>query len=328
VANLAISAVCNQNCAYCFTSDHLGRGSNGDFMPVSRFEDCLAFLTRSNLGEVRLLGGEPTLHPQFADLVGRARMAGKEVTVFTNGLMPPSALACLEALSPDLCTVVVNVNEPGDASVFEQQLETIRRLADLAMPGFNIYHTDFEPGFLLDLVAETGCQPVIRLGMAQPCLSGLNRYIHPNQYRAVAVKIVKLARQAARSGASLDFDCGFVRCMFAADELEMLRDAGSNAGWRCSPILDVDIEGNVIHCYPLARLMSLPLTSAVDASALRGLFEEKTVAYRQAGVFPECSACAFKASGECTGGCLAATIRRFRRTPFVVKIPEGGEVVA
>ncbi len=319
MANLVISAVCNQSCVYCFTADH--RQPGHDFLPLSAFEERLDFLARSGIQEVRLLGGEPTLHPQFPELVKGATAVGRRVVIFSNGLMPEPALACLEALPAEQCTVMVNVNHPNGKSAHEQRRMTMRRLGERALPGFTIYRPDFQIEFLLPLIAETGCKPVIRLGMAQPCLSGGNRYLLPNQYRAVAVKIVRFARTAVTAGVTLDFDCGFVRCVFANADLEALQAAGAKVGWRCNPILDVDLAGNVLHCFPLAQLGSLPLTPQSDAAALRRAFEERTQPYRQAGVFKECTTCLFKAGGECPGGCLAMTIRRFRHTAFQVEVP-------
>jgi MoaA/NifB/PqqE/SkfB family radical SAM enzyme len=326
VVNLAISAVCNQDCAYCFTVDHLVRdGEDGQafsgerFLPVEDFEERLDFLARSGMDSVRLLGGEPTLHPQFPELVARARVAGKRLTVFSNGLMPPDSLACLEGLPPEVCTVLVNVNDPDTSPhgrAYEQQRATMQRLGERAMPGFNIHRTDFNLEFLLELVTATGCKQAIRLSMAQPCLSGANRYIHPNQYRAVAVKIMDFARTASHTGVRLDFDCGFVRCMFSDADLDALQTTEANVGWRCNPILDVDIRGSVLHCYPLAWLGNLPLTQMLDAASLRCEFEARTRLYRQTGVYPECSSCLFKADGECPGGCLAMTMRRFRPASF------------
>jgi MoaA/NifB/PqqE/SkfB family radical SAM enzyme len=338
VANLAISTVCNQDCAYCFTVDHFqdhreagsisGPGMEERFLPMDAFQERLVFLKRSGIKEVRLLGGEPTLHPQFVELVKRAVAAGMGVVVFTNGLMPAHVMACLEALSPEQCTVMVNVNEPevtGEDGAHRQRRDAMRALGERALPGFNICQPDFRIDFLLALIAETGCKRVIRLGLAQPCLSGSNQYIHPNQYRAIALKIVDFARAAAERGVALDFDCGFVRCMFSDGDLSALRATGASVAWRCNPILDVDIQGYVIHCYPLSRLARLPLASGRDAAAFRHAFEERGRVYRQAGVFKECSTCPFKAMGECPGGCLAMTIRRFQYTPFRVDVP--GEVV-
>lgn len=325
MANLVISSVCNQACAYCFTADH-PHPAGQPFLPVPLFQERLEFLTRSNIREARLLGGEPTLHPQFVELVDLARAAGKIVVVFTNGLVPEAALACLESLAPAECNVMVNVTWPGEgraSQAFERQRATLQRLGPRALPGFNLYRAGLRLDFLLPLVAETGCQPAMRLGMAHPCLSGHNRYLHPDHYRSVAVEIVRFARLAADAGVTLHLDCGFVRCMFSDPELQRLQEIGADAGWHCSPILDVDVEGNVIHCFPLARLGSLRLGAESEAGALRRAFEDRIRVYRQAGVFRECSSCRLKAGGECSGGCLAATIRRFRHTPFRLALPQG-----
>jgi radical SAM protein with 4Fe4S-binding SPASM domain len=43
--------------------------------------------------------------------------------------------------------------------------------------------------------------------------------------------------------------------------------------------------------------------------------------YRIAGIYRECSRCEYKRRGECTGGCLATAMRRFRDRPIRVSIP-------
>jgi radical SAM protein with 4Fe4S-binding SPASM domain len=327
VANLSISTVCNARCPYCFTLDHLARhGERGEgelrgksFLPVEGLDRRLEFLARSGIREVRLLGGEPTLHPEFPALIERTTRAGFRLVVFSNGMMPEEALACLAALDPKQCTVLLNLNEPrgtGDGAVLDQQRATMRRLGARVQPGLNIWRTDFRPDFLLPLIAASGCKKVIRVGMAQPCLSGSNRHVTPNQYRSIAVKLVQFAGDAAGEGVSLDVDCGFVRCMFSDAEMESLRAWGAQMEWRCNPILDVGVDGDVIHCYPLSGLARIPLSEGVDAATLRREFEARTWLYRQAGVYRECSSCPLKARQECTGGCLAATIRRFRRGSF------------
>jgi hypothetical protein len=323
MANLTISSVCNLDCPYCFTQDHREgvRAGNG-FVDMATFETWLDFVERSQIDQVRLLGGEPTLHPQFSQMVGLARARGKRVMVFSNGLMPEKALACLEELAPSECAVLVNVNEPAleGERVQQRRQGSIRRLGERALLGFNIYRANFQPEFLLAIVGETGCQPVVRVGMAQPCLSGRNEHIRPSQYRFIGARIVRLARAAADRGIKLEFDCGFVRCMFTEGELETLQGLGTDVGWRCNPVLDVDMSGRVVHCYPLAGFASLPLTPEAEAAVLREAFEARTRPYRQAGVFRECSTCVWKDRGECRGGCLAVTMRRFRHTPFRVRV--------
>jgi radical SAM protein with 4Fe4S-binding SPASM domain len=108
--------------------------------------------------------------------------------------------------------------------------------------------------------------------------------------------------------------------MFSDQHLVTLEEAGAVVAWRCNPILDIDLEGNVVHCYPLAGLGTLPLTETSNAAELRRAFAEWTRPYRRAGVFKECGTCRFKAKGECTGGCLAVTMRRFRKASFSLQM--------
>lgn len=248
------------------------------------------------------------------------RQRNHAVTISTNGLTSADALTCLESLLPQAGTVVVHVSESvrgADKRIYAQEVDAIRRLGKRVSLGFSIGRTEFCAEYLLDLIAETGCRPTIRLSLAPRYPSDITQHIHPNQYRAVAVKVTRFARVAADVGVSLAFDCGFVRCMFSSAELETLRAAGADAGWWCNPMLGVDVTGNVLHCSPTTRLVNLPL-----APTLGGDLEARTRPYRQAGVYPECSTCPFKARGECPGGCLATTIRRFRHTPFTLEIPD------
>ena len=75
MANLIVSNMCNLNCAYCFAKDYIGtaqHGSNLNFIPLDSFENHLDFLDRSGIEQVRILGGEPTLHPEFPELLRAA----------------------------------------------------------------------------------------------------------------------------------------------------------------------------------------------------------------------------------------------------------------
>ncbi len=325
MANLIISTVCNQTCAYCFTADHRNGNSPAPaFLDIHDFNARLDFLDRSGMEHARLLGGEPTLHPGFTELVESALARHKMIVVFSNGLMPDAALDCLASLPIAVCHVMINVNAPTGGATdtsFKRRRTALTRLGERAMLSFNIDRVNCQPEFLLPLIAETGCRPLIRLGMAQPCLSGSNAHIHPKQYRAVAQIVVRLARAASSAGVKLDMDCGFVRCMFSPEELETLTEAKADVGWRCNPILDIDTAGQVIHCFPLASFGALPLAENTTAQALRDAFTAAAQPFRLAGVYPECSNCGFKLNGECTGGCLAATMRRFRSTPFRLTVP-------
>ncbi|MBX3056318.1 MAG: radical SAM protein [Anaerolineae bacterium] len=338
MANLAISNVCNLNCPYCFAAAYMSRenGAARPFITIDAFQQRLDFLERSHISQVRLIGGEPTLHPQFTTLVELARQRGFTILVFTHGLVRARPLACLTALSPDDCLVLVNMNatrsgcEP-DAAETAQREAVIRQLGPRALLGFNIYRPQFDLQPLLALIQKANCRPAIRLGLAQPILNGDNACLHPKQYPAVGRQLAQFARHAAAVGVRLEFDCGFVRCMFGDEELALLQERGADVAWRCNPILDISLDGRAIHCFPLTGRVETAV-AAQDAPTLRQQLTTQTQAYRLVGIYRECSFCPYKQQGApqgaCTGGCLAQTMRRFRHQDlqFVLPAPTVGQV--
>ncbi len=345
MANLAISNVCNLNCPYCFAAAYMSQtiGTARPFITIEAFTQRLDFLERSHISQVRLIGGEPTLHPQFTTLVQLARQRGFTILVFTHGLVRARPLACLTALSPDDCLVLVNMNATRSGSVPDaaetaQREAVIRQLGSRALLGFNIYRPQFNLEPLLALIQKANCHPAIRLGLAQPILDGANVYLHPKQYPAVGRQLAQFARRAAAAGVRLEFDCGFVRCMFSDEELALLQEAGADVAWRCNPILDISLDGRAIHCFPLTGRVETAVT-AQDAPTLRQQLIAQTQAYRRAGIYRECSFCPHKRQdapqgtppgtppGACTGGCLAQTMRRFRHQNlrFVLPAPTVGQ---
>jgi MoaA/NifB/PqqE/SkfB family radical SAM enzyme len=313
MANLVLAGRCDLRCPYCFAADSLAQTREA-FLPPADFERRLDFLDRSGIHEARLIGGEPTLHPQFAEILAAARNRKKKVVVFSHGLFSDAVLETLLSLSPEECLVLVNLNanREGDAA---RKMDTLRRLGPRAMLGYTICSPDLRLEELLDAIRKTGCRKAIRIGLAHPQVSGSNAYLHPKQYPLIGARLARFAAATAEEGIRLDFDCGFVRCMFAPDDRETIRRAQPDFSFRCNPILDIDLEGRALHCFPLAREGDPPPVDGRTAAELRSALEDQFRGYRQTGVYKECSACVSKADGECTGGCLAATIRRFQPAP-------------
>ncbi|MBN2149511.1 MAG: radical SAM protein [Anaerolineales bacterium] len=321
MANLVIATPCDMGCAYCFAAE-LRRNGDPPFISLADFDSRLNFLQRSGIPQARFIGGEPSLHPHFPELVQRARQAGLSVIVFSHGLMPPTALECLMALPPEACTVLVNMNAsnlPTGPTHQEHaaRIETLRLLGSRALPGYTVTSPAFDLTFLLSAIQQSACQQKIRLGLANPILKGSNHFLHPRQYRFVGQKIASFAPIAAEAGVRLEFDCGFVRCMFDNREMDTLIRAHVDIGFHCSPIVEITTSGNALHCFALGSQFALQLEPremcACLAADLRTEIVQRSAPYRLAGIYRECSNCIFKERDECSGGCLSHTLRRFQR---------------
>lgn len=319
MANLALTNVCNLDCPYCFAGSNVGHveGPRQD-LSESKFEAALDLLERSGIAEARLLGGEPTLHPRFAHFVERALTRGFRVAVFSNAIMPESALRSLEEAPAERVSLLVNARAEQDhqPAQWEKVRETYRRLGNRVALGYNIDSRAPRMDFLLDHIVRFGLSPLVRLGLAHPRLEGGNRSLRPRDYPSVGGRILEFAEAARAVGVALEFDCGFVPCMFSQTGREWLQMP--DLGRRCNPILDLLPNGEFISCYPLATLHREKLTQIVDAAELRRRFTAQFDDLRQATLYPECVQCEFRARGECTGGCLSASLLRSRSTTFTV----------
>ncbi len=327
MANISVSARCNLRCRYCFAAPTMAAVPPPErFLDLDEFERRLDFLERSGISEARLIGGEPTLHPQFPELVARALERLDRVVVFTNGCIPDRSMEVLMDLDPDRCTTLVNMTTyDGDGIgpfVHHRRARTLSSLGPRALVGITLVRPVVDYDWLPPLMADAGCRPAVRIGLGQPVHGGSNDFLHPKQYVRTGMEIVRFASFAADSGIRLELDCGFVRCMFSSDDLTQLEQSGADVGWHCGPVCDIDIDSRMIHCFPLAALSGVEAGTSLDATSVRQLLATQLAPYRGVGVFRQCSSCRFLARGECTGGCRAVALSRLQRSEFRVIVPE------
>jgi hypothetical protein len=232
-------------------------------------------------------------------------------------------LECLADLPPEACSLLVNMNAAGRRpdQEAERRYQVLQCLGPRVLMGYNIYQVDFNADHLLPLILETGCRKAIRLGLAQPSLGAHNQCLHPKQYPLVAPGILRLAQKAHASGIRLEFDCGFVRCMFSQADLDALQSFDVRFGWHCGPVPDIDLSGRALHCFPLANSIAASIGCIIKLEDLIDALSAQTRLHRIAGIYRECSTCQFKLGGECRGGCLANTLLRFRRSSLHVTLP-------
>jgi len=315
MANICVTGVCNRACSYCFAGMNVSGSARAvPYMTWETYLQVLDYAQRSKADHVRILGGEPTLHPEFNAMVAEALARNLTVRVFSNGLMPERAVEFLEAVPQGKMIVLLNVNLlPGSGlpDIAGQQ-RVLERLGPAITVGLNIAHpSQSRPYALLDLIRKFKLAPTIRVGIAHPRLGGSNQALHPRYYATVGRNLASFMTHAKGEGISVGLDCGFVPCMFPEEAREILKEQNFGAS-PCVPVLDILPTGDVISCYPLEALGQVPLSAGADAAVLRSLFESKLNQMRQTTLFPDCVECREYLAHKCHGGCLAASLRRLR----------------
>lgn len=304
--NLLITTDCNLDCSYCFAGlirkkrqGALQRMQGGREMTLPELETVLTAMDPER-SPVRLMGGEPTLHSKYAEILRSLKSRGYQVLVFTNGTQ-----AVLHRTAPYLPDrVLLNLNDR--AFYLQSQRRAIREnmaaLGNRVELGYTITKPDFELMWHRQAILDAGLQPTIRLGLAQPVIRGDNDYLPDADLKKAHTSVVLWAKQLSEDGIRLSLDCGFMRCHFTESDIEALIRAGTVLRFECSPTIDVGPGLETWRCYAFTHQKGLNWSDFKDKGAPQGWFAEP-----EAGLEQACSHCQHRESGWCQGGCLART---------------------
>jgi len=313
MANIAITSDCNLNCPYCFTQEAYQSGNDSTgHMTEEIFEQALAFIQRSDIKQVRILGGEPTIHPQFIGFMEKALQTGLPVRLFSNGLIPEKALDYLTDVQNDRLGIILNITRLMDESAALQPglKKTFTMLHSKIILGLNIYKPDIHMEQMLRLIQKFGLDKRVRLGLAHPSIGYKNQYLSPGHYPAVGQDILRFAQEAKQQSVKIHLDCGFVPCMFGEEEFTGL-GLEPDLGNHCEPIPDILPDGSMVPCYPLSGLAKVQPDTSSSVGSARDFFKKTIPEYDCTGIYKTCSLCEYKKKALCTGGCTAHKNLRF-----------------
>jgi sulfatase maturation enzyme AslB (radical SAM superfamily) len=84
--SVELANICNLHCSYCFRSDENLYSSRAEFFPIDLLRRVVGEARdAANITRVNFTGGEPTLHPSFAETLQLIGEAGLTVSFVTNG---------------------------------------------------------------------------------------------------------------------------------------------------------------------------------------------------------------------------------------------------
>ena len=84
--NVELANICNLHCSYCFRADENLYSSQAEFFSIDLLRRVIAEArTAANVTRINFTGGEPTLHPNFAEILRTIGDAGLTTSFVTNG---------------------------------------------------------------------------------------------------------------------------------------------------------------------------------------------------------------------------------------------------
>lgn len=314
--NLLLTNKCNRNCAYCFAKGKIGDGVDRKDLSFKDLVYVADFLDEGGVKQLGLLGGEPSIHPNFLYFVQYLLAREFDIRVFTNGIFPESLTLELKDTiansSLGNVELVVNVNEEKYRTKNEDALQRylFENLPKSIMLGFNIYERNYNPDFLVELCKEYALQKVIRLGMASPIEDHGNSYVSSEHYREIYGRIVDLSDKCAGLDISLNFDCGFMLCQFTDEEIGRLYNNLVDFEFSCGNPLDIGPDLNTWKCFPLSAYHNRSLREFESYRAMDDYYIEAFGDVAGKGYFDKCSECSLKKKNRCAGGCISHYVSR------------------
>jgi len=136
-AQVVVTRRCNLSCGYCTEYDHVS-----ELIPLEILKRRIDALHRLKFANITLLGGEPLLHPQIADLVAHAN-AHAQVSITTNGfLLSDELIQRLNGAGLSNMQVSIDAVHPETSGCVQKTLRSLapklERLKRLAIFGTHV----------------------------------------------------------------------------------------------------------------------------------------------------------------------------------------------
>jgi radical SAM protein with 4Fe4S-binding SPASM domain len=297
--------------------------NENDSGEIIRWEDLVYLadlLARDGCREMRFLGGEPTLHPQFADFLAYVIKRGFSVTVFSSGIMSDKVKGDLRRVYETIpeaakkISFLCNLNDPelspsGETKRVEEFLE---EFGTSVAPGFNIYRKDFSLDFLFRYINRYGLKRHIRLGLTHPILRENNAFIAISDMPEIVNRMLGYLPVFNKYDVVPALDCGFPLCLFSDEQLgQLYKAAKGTQSFTCGLPLDIGPDMTAWACFPLSATHRKSVYEFDDYNSMLEYFKtfSQDIRGEAGGIYEKCDSCDWRKKGMCGGGCAAHILR-------------------
>lgn len=328
VLNLLITEYCNQSCPFCFASKEM-KNSHKKIMTFEQFKLITKMAKRDGIVCLALIGGEPTIHPGFIEIMKYASKQYFYIYIATNGIFPKKVKKYLLKTNPNqLNTINVNISTPGfvmNPKIREQVLEMI----DEFTPKFNLSlvitnrFLDWKlPKQIIDLISPSIIKKVIVTFGMEGCELGNYNYTTIENFPKIGVNLFQMLKYLeVKKPRGIMMRKLTLPCMFNSKQLAYLKDNKyiNPIDYACHPTnekrdLFINPSLETFSCYPLAGMKKKKITPTTDLVKLVNEYSANDTKLRQQYVLPYCQKCPFYGfkPGQCSGPCPSFTLNALR----------------
>lgn len=322
MANIVLTYKCNLHCEYCFANEFVN--NSYECISIENFKKILNFIIAGNKTRVGLIGWEPTLHPQFREILKilEKEKAIDKVTIFTNGTLIDKYI---DAIKHKKFNLLINCNSPA---VIGNKYDLMCKNINLIYKkyknkkfnlGINLHSEDLDYSYILELL-KTYKLKTLRFSMTVPNKDKFLEFDTINHCKKMHDIIFELIKDCYSLKVIPNYDCNqFPSCLLTDEDKKLIFSIMDYAkkkkiytnisrGHRCSPVIDILPSLTAVRCFGLSEYIKVPIQQFRNLRELRNYFFNSIDCYAyNTCISQRCQECKDRYQGSC-GLCLAYTI--------------------
>ena len=299
--NLILTYRCNNNCEFCFADSEYQKKE----ISLDELNQLLPFLHSFKRESIRLVGGEPTLNPDFIEIMNFLFQQGFKVNIFTNGKLQTHLIEKLKTIQEEFHFCVNRTNPILTSEI----IQFYQKLGYRIQLSVTFFQTSQSVDHILDEILTYKLDRQYRLGIALPIFPGRqNQYLHPNDYLLASEKLFAFFKKGIQSDIRPSFDCGFPYCFFNEEQKRYFEENNIQFFSNCGIIPDITPDFFAIHCFPLAYFKQ-PVSDNMTWQILQQKFDTTLNACKYEPIFEKCKECKELHTKKCSGGCMSLRLK-------------------
>jgi sulfatase maturation enzyme AslB (radical SAM superfamily) len=333
MSNVMINKVCNLKCPYCFANEFVNKEDKNN-ITEENFKKAIDFIVKSGRDYIGIIGGEPTLHPNFEKLAYMAINHDniREVRIFTNGITLDKYI---KLFSHHKVTALINLNSPNDIGKknFDKvisnlmEFEKYNYIEPNMTLGINMYKPDFDYEYFLDTATRFNVKGV-RVAIAVPNNIAESRNSDPLEYFSeMKPRIFQFFKELKKLGIVPSYDCNLMPlCITTDEEKEFLKSftvlrqqINLNNNPLCDPVIDILPDLKMVRCFGCSEICKADMEHFERIQQVSDFFAKSIdVPASLIDASPKCKTCLYQNTGRCTGGCIAFKQQKLIKLKYMI----------
>ena len=310
--NIILTEYCNLKCPYCFASKMIEEKTDDTKnISLEQLDVILKWLLSSttSIERIGLIGGEPTLHPQFKEILGKINsfneFTNTSSIIFTNGI---NLGEFLPVIGPNM-SILINVNKL--TGIFLNKLNTILNeinylnwfKIDKVILGCNLYQSENTYSYFWNIVDKYPDISRIRMSITAPNSKELksNKELYYTKMKPILLEFLE---ETKKRKIKIEYDCNQIPlCLLNDEEQNLINQLGKFDNF-CDPVIDITPDFKATCCFGVYDT-PIQCNNFNNIEELFRYFKNQMVIRTINNNTSMCKDCKKLQLAQCQGGCLS-----------------------